>query len=155
MDERLKQAIRAAVEQEPFARGMGIALSELEEGFSAVEMVYDAARHDNLYARAHGGAIFGLIDAAFETAGQTGGTIAVALNVNVTFVASPAPGTRLRAEARRVAATRRTATYDIRVAGPEGKLFAVCQALAYDTGKPIPFLNGLPARTDAGRPRRR
>ena len=42
--------------------------------------------------------LFGLIDEAFETAGQTEGTVAVALNVSVTYVSSPKPGKRLRAD---------------------------------------------------------
>jgi acyl-CoA thioesterase len=44
------------------------------------------------------------------------------------------------AEARRVAQTKRTATYDIRVVNAVGNLIAVCHALAFRTGKPIPFL---------------
>jgi acyl-CoA thioesterase len=140
MDGRIKAAIETAVGREPFARSAGIKLVALEEGYSRVEMVYDPARHDNIYGRAHGGAVFGLIDEAFETAGQTDGTVAVAMNVNVTYIASPEPSARLCAEARRIAQTKRTATYDIKVSDGENRLIAVCHALAYRTGKPIPFL---------------
>jgi acyl-CoA thioesterase len=140
MDPRVKAAIETAVVQEPFARSMGIELRNLEDGYSRVEMVYDPSRQNNIYGRAHGGAVFGLIDEAFETAGQTDGTVAVAMNVNVTYITSPEPGDRLRAEARRVAQTKRTASYDIKVTDSSGRLIAVCQALAYRTGKPIPFL---------------
>jgi acyl-CoA thioesterase len=140
MDSRVRAAIETAVVQEPFARSMGIELRKLDDGYSLVEMVYDPSRHNNIYGRAHGGAVFGLIDEAFETAGQTDGTVAVAMNVNVTYISSPEPGARLSAEARRVARTKRTATYDIKVADADGRLLAVCQALAYRTGKPIPFL---------------
>ena len=140
MDPRVRAAIETAVVQEPFARSMGIELRKLDDGYSLVEMVYDPSRQNNIYGRAHGGAVFGLIDEAFETAGQTDGTVAVAMNVNVTYISSPEPGARLSAEARRVARTKRTATYDIKVADADGRLLAVCQALAYRTGKPIPFL---------------
>jgi acyl-CoA thioesterase len=140
MDPKVRAAIETAVVQEPFARSMGIELRQLDDGYSLVEMVYDPSRQNNIYGRAHGGAVFGLIDEAFETAGQTDGTVAVAMNVSVTYVSSPEPGDRLRAEARRVAQTKRTATYDIKVADAGGRLVAVCQALAYRTGKPIPFL---------------
>ena len=140
MDSRVRAAIETAVVQEPFARSMGIELRNLEDGYSLVEMVYDPSRQNNIYGRAHGGAVFGLIDEAFETAGQTDGTVAVAMNVNVTYIASPEPGDRLHAEARRVAQTKRTANYDIKVTDSSGRLIAVCQALAYRTGKPIPFL---------------
>lgn len=140
MDPRVRAAIETAVVREPFARSMGIELRKLDDGYSLVEMIYDPSRQNNIYGRAHGGAMFGLIDEAFETAGQTDGTVAVAMNVNVTYIASPEPGARLRAEARRVAQTKRTATYDIKVTSADGHLVAVCQALAYRTGKPIPFL---------------
>ncbi|MBS1192561.1 MAG: thioesterase superfamily protein, partial [Nitrospirae bacterium] len=80
------------------------------------------------------------IDEAFETAAQTDGTVAVAMNVSVTYISSLESGVRLHAEARRVGQTKRTATYDIRVSDAAGRLIAVCQALAYRTGKPIPFL---------------
>jgi acyl-CoA thioesterase len=139
MDARIKSAITAAVAREPFARAFNMTLVELELGRSVVEMVYDPTMMDNIYSRAHGGAIYGLIDEAFETAGQTHGTIAVALNINVTYVASPEPGVRLRAEAMEVSRTKRTATYDIKVWDSGGRIIATCQALAFRTGKPIDF----------------
>ena len=140
MDERIRTAIRNAVTTEPLALGLGLRLVSLDDGWSRVEMDYVPEKMDNMYNRAHGGAVFALIDEAFETASQTEGTIAVALNVNVTYVASPEPGARLAAEARRIAKTKRTATFDIRVVDDRDRTLAVCQALAFCTGKPIPFL---------------
>jgi len=140
IDQRVKEAIHRAVQKEPFAQALNMELVALELGHSVVEMTYDPAVMDNIYARAHGGAIFALIDEAFETAGQTHGTIAVALNVNVTYVSSPQAGTRLRTEAREVSRTKKTASYDIKVMDQDGQIIATCQALAFRTGKPIPFL---------------
>jgi acyl-CoA thioesterase len=140
MDENLKRAIFQAVEREPFAQSLKMELRDLAEGFSAVEMTYDAATMDNLFGRAHGGAIFALIDEAFETVCQTVGSATVAMNVSVNYVASPESGARLRAEAREVSSTKKTATYDIRVSDGEGRLIATCHALAYRTGKPLPFV---------------
>ena len=140
MDPKVKEAIYKAVQNEPFAKAMQIRLKELALGYSVVEMIYDPDHMNNIYDRAHGGAVFALIDEAFETAGQTDGTIAVALNVNVTYVSSPEPGVKLRAEAQRVSQTQKTASYDIRVSDASGNLVATCSALAYRTGKPIPFL---------------
>ena len=51
---------------------------KLEDGYSVVHKIYEPENMANIYARAHGGAIYALIDEAFETAGQTDGTIAVA-----------------------------------------------------------------------------
>ena len=140
MNQAVRDAIYGAVEKEPFARALNMELVELELGYSAVEMTYDPSKMDNLFGRAHGGAIFALIDEAFETAGQTDGTVAVAINVNVSYVASPEAGKRLRAEARELNQTKRTAMYDIRVTDGDGRLIATCQALAFRTGKPLPFV---------------
>ena len=139
MDQKIKDAIQQGVKREPFAQMMKMELIELEEGFSAVEMIYEPETMDNIFSRAHGGAIFSLIDEAFETVCQTCGVVTVALNVSVTYVASPKSRARLRAEAREISSTRQTASYDIRVSDQEGRLIATCQALAFRTSKPLPF----------------
>jgi len=139
MDIEVKKGIYEAVSQEPFAKLLNLTLIDLQLGHSIVEMEYKPDIMDNIYAKTHGGALFALIDEAFETASQTHGTIAVALNVNVTYVRPPEVGETLRARADEIARTRKTATYDIKVTNPEGDLIATCQAIAYRTGKPVPF----------------
>jgi len=140
MDEAVKKAIFQAVAREPFAQQLNLQLVALDDGFSIVEMDYIPQTMDNIHGHAHGGAIYALIDEAFETAGQSDGTIAVALNVTVTYLSSPEPGNRLGAEAKRFSQTKKTAGYDIRVTDKRERIIAFCQALAFQTGKPIPFL---------------
>lgn len=140
MDQKVKNAIVQAVKREPFARKLKMELMELEDGHSVVKMVYDPEKMDNIYSRAHGGAIFGLIEEAFETSAQTDGSVAVALNMNVTCVSSPEPGVQLQAESQLISQTKKTASYDIKVTDENKNLIALCQALAFRTGKPIPFL---------------
>ena len=140
MDQSVKEAIYRAVEREPFAQAMSMKLVTLDLGYSLVEMPYEPEAMNNIYDRAHGGAIFALIDEAFETSCQTHGTVAVALNVGVTYISSPETGMRLQAEAKEVSLTKKTANYGIKVKDQDGQLIAVCQALAFRTGKPIPFL---------------
>lgn len=140
MDEKVREAIFAAAAKEPFAKILGMELVELSEGFSLVRMTYKKNLMDNIYARAHGGAVFGLIDEAFETASQTGGTIAVALNVSVTYISSPEFECVLEAKAQKVSETKKTALYQIAVTDEKGQTVAACQALAYKTGRPIPFV---------------
>ncbi len=140
MDQHIRDAIFKRVEQEPFARALKMKLVALDNGYSAVEMTYEPAVMGNIYDRAHGGAIFALIDEAFETVGQTDGTVGVALNVNVTYVASPRTGARLIAEATEVSQTKKTASYHITVKESNERMIATCHALLYRTGKPIPFI---------------
>ena len=140
MEKYLKDAIFKQVEEEPFAKIMGIKLVKLEEGYSLVEMVYHPEKMDNMFKKAHGGAIFSLIDEAFETVGQTGGFITVALNVNITYVSSPEAGVTLKAEAQELSKTRKTGSYSIIVTDENDKIIATCQALSYITNKPLPFI---------------
>lgn len=139
MDEKLKQAIYKAVENEPYAKKIGMKLVELELGYSKIEMDYRPEAIDNIYQRAHGGAIYSLIDEAFETSCQTHGDVAVALNVNVSYINSPEPGARLYAVSSETSKSKKIAHYDIQVMDENSNLIATCKCIAFRTGKPIPF----------------
>ncbi len=141
MDEKVKQAIFDRVAQEPFARKFDLKLVELDDGYSRVEMVFTPDM-ENMFGLAHGGALFALIDEAFETASNSHGVMAVALNMTVSYVAPPEPGRRLIAEAKEFSRSRKTANYDIKVHDDEGRLIAACNALVYRKGSPLPFLEG-------------
>ena len=139
MDLNIRDAMFRRVEEEPFARKFGLKLVDLDEGYSKVEMDFTPDM-ENIFGMAHGGALFALIDEAFETASNSHGTMAVALNMNVTYISPPAKGGRLIAEAKEFNRTNRTAVYDIRVSDAKGNLIATCQALVYRLGKTLPFL---------------
>ena len=139
MDERVKEAIFKKVQTEPFAQKFGIRLLDLEEGYSKVEMKL-TPEMENLFGMAHGGALFALIDEAFETASNSHGTVAVALNMSITYTSSPAPRSRLIAEAKEFSRTQRTAVYDIKLFDDQNNLVASCQALVYRKGVRLPFL---------------
>src|SRR5450759_2474178 len=139
MDSKIKEAIFRQVEQEPFANKFNLKLIDLDEGYSKVEMVFSPDM-ENMFGKAHGGAMFALIDEAFETAGNSHGTIAVALNMNISYLSSPSLGSTLTAEAKEINRTDKTAVYEIKVTEESGKLIASCQALVYRVEKPLPFL---------------
>jgi len=140
MDEKVKEAIFRQVQKEPFAQKFGLKLIDLDEGFSRVEMTFTPDM-ENIFGRAHGGALFALIDEAFETASNSHGTMAVALNLNITYLSSPLPGSKLTAEAREFSRTRTTANYDIKVFDDRSRMMVSCQALVYRKENPLPFLN--------------
>src|SRR4030043_906067 len=112
MDNKIKEAIFRKVENEPFVQKFGIKLLDLDEGYSKVEMEFTPDM-ENFLGMAHGGALFALIDEAFETASNSHGTVAVALNMNITYIAPPSPESRLTAKAREISRTQRTAVYAI------------------------------------------
>lgn len=139
MDEKLRKAIFQKVEKEPFAQKFGIKLLELGEGYSKVGMNFTPDM-ENFLGMAHGGALFALIDEAFETASNSHGTVAVALNMNITYISTPSSESRLMAEAREVSKTQKTAIYDIKLYDEKNQLIASCEALVYRKGVPLPFL---------------
>lgn len=139
MDEKIREAFFQQVQQEPFAQKFGLRLLDIGTGYSKVEMTFTPDM-ENLFQMAHGGALFALIDEAFETASNSHGTLAVALNMNITYLSPPSPGSRLVAEAREVHQTQKTSLCEIKVFDEQNKPIATCQALAYRKGTPLPFL---------------
>lgn len=139
MDQEVADAIWKRVAQEPFARKLGLKLVKLEPGYALVEMTLqpDTA---NIFEMTHGGAIFSLIDEAFELSCNSHGTVAVALSMTVTYHRPPTQGAILRAESREVYRSRKTGTYDIKVTENEDVLIASCQAVAYRKREKLPFL---------------
>jgi len=139
MNERVREAIFKQVEREPFAQKFGLKLLDLDEGYSKVGMTFTPDM-ENIFGLVHGGALFALIDGAFETASNSHGTVAVALNMNITYVSSPPLGSRLIAEAREISQTHKTAGFEIKVFDERNNLIASCQALVYRKGEKLPFL---------------
>jgi acyl-CoA thioesterase len=139
MEDYRKRFYHNQVENEPFARRLNIRLKDVDEGYALCEMDY-TEEMDNIYGMAHGGAIFSLIDEAFEISSNSHGNIAVALNVNVTYMKPPQKYALLTAESKEINRTKKTASYHITVKDGQ-TLIAVCQALVYVKDETIPFLN--------------
>ncbi len=131
--------IKARCEHERYPKLLGIEVLDIQPGFARVSMDFDAGMQ-NIFGMLHGGAIFSLLDEAFQLACNARGELAVAQQVNTYFLAAARPGARLIAEAKEVNATRKTALYDVRVFEQEGdRLLATAQALAYRKGGELPF----------------
>jgi acyl-CoA thioesterase len=139
MGKKVIDAIRRRVAEEPYAKKLGLTLREIELGYALVEMVFTNDM-ENIFHTTHGGAIFSLIDEAFEISCNTHGTVAVALNMTVTYHRAPTAGSVLRAESREIYRSAKTATYDIKVTEGDNTLIASCQALAYRKNEKLPFV---------------
>ncbi len=139
MEKKVFDALVKRVDWEPYAQLLGLKLKKVDKGYSLVEMTI-REEMKNILESTHGGAIFSLIDEAFETASNSHGTVAVALNMNVTFIAPPSQGAVLQAEAREINLTTRTATYLINVTEGGDRLIATCQALVYRKKEILPFI---------------
>jgi acyl-CoA thioesterase len=136
VDDAFLAAFRQRVAAQEISRFWQLELEELAPGRAQVSMVC-RPEMANIMDMVHGSAIFALIDEAFQAAVNAHGTVAVALNMNLTFHAAPRMGDRLTAVTRELHAGRRTATYFIEVTDPQGALIATCQALAYRKDTPL------------------
>jgi acyl-CoA thioesterase len=92
--------------------------------------------HANAVGLVQGGAIFTLADYAFAVASNTHGTVAVGINVSITYMKAVTAGT-LTAEAREVARNPKLASYTVNVTDEAGHLIAVFQGLVYRKNQTI------------------
>lgn len=142
LDPALENDLRARFQRERVAAHYGISLLEVAPGRARVGMTVTEQTR-NMFGLVHGAAMFALIDEAFQLASNSHGSLAVALNLSVNFLASPEVGVKLISEAAELSRTRRTATYSITIRDEAGALVASCQALAYRKG--TPFVEAAPS----------
>jgi acyl-CoA thioesterase len=124
-------------ERDQFAKHNGIELVSAAPGQARVKMTLQP-HHLNGVDLAHGGAIFTLADFAFAVASNSHGTLAVAINVSITFMQAARSGT-LWADAREVSLNPKLGSYTIDVKDDAGQLVAVFQGLAYRKPDPLPI----------------
>jgi acyl-CoA thioesterase len=131
--ERLKAFLTA---RDRFAALAGIELLAVSEGSARARLVL-SERHLNGYDKVQGGAIFTLADLAFAAACNSHGTMAVGINVSISYVKAAASGT-LTAEAREVAVSARLSSCTVHVMDEAGDLVAIFQGMAYRKRDAIP-----------------
>lgn len=131
--------IRKRCEKEPYPKLLGIEVLEVKPGYARVSMQFKPEMQ-NIFGMLHGGAVFSLLDEAFQLACNARGEVAVAQQVSTYFLAAARPGAHLIAEAKELNATRKTALYEVRVFEQEdNRLLATANAQAYRKGGPLPM----------------
>src|SRR5512145_1255421 len=110
--------LKRFVANDRFAKHLDIEMLEYGNGRARAAMqVRD--HHKNSAGMVHGGAIFSLADAVFSAASNSHGTLAVAINVSISFFKAAARGT-LTATAEEVSFNPKLATYLITVTDEGG-----------------------------------
>jgi acyl-CoA thioesterase len=118
-----------------FAARANIELLSMSPGQARAKMTLHP-HHLNGYGTVQGGAIFTLADFAFAAASNSHGTIAVAINVNITFMKAAKTGT-LWAEAKEMSRNFKLGSYTVEVKDDQGELVALFQGLAYRKSEKI------------------
>lgn len=119
-----------------FAALAGVELVEVEPGRAVARMAVDNC-HLNAVGSVMGGAIFTLADFAFAVASNSHGTVAVAIDVSISFLRAVNQGT-LTVEAVEVSRGRTLGHYDARVTDDAGKLVALFHGTAFRKPDPLP-----------------
>ena len=118
------------LERDAFARHCGIDLIELSPG-RAVATLAITQDHLNGLGVTHGGAIFTLADLAFAAASNSHESLAMAINVSISYLKAASEGNTLTAVADEVTRGRKIATYAIRVTDERDDLVATFQGMVY------------------------
>jgi acyl-CoA thioesterase len=117
------------VQKDAFARHIGVEILEHGKGTARARMEI-GKNHLNSAGMVHGGAIFSLADAVFSIASNSHGTLAVAINVCISFFKAATHGT-LTASAEEVSINPKLATYLITVTDDAGNKIALFQGTVY------------------------
>jgi acyl-CoA thioesterase len=142
LKENVCELLKEQITKSPFAKYMGMTILDVAPGYAKAEARY-SEEMCNFNGLIHGGAIFALIDEVFGAASNSHGTIALALNMNITFIKPPQINSTLIAEAKEESRSKHTATYHIEIhqrVENKDQIIAVCQALVYRKDKNLPFL---------------
>jgi acyl-CoA thioesterase len=107
----------------------GARLVEAREGYARVRMRL-RPDHLNGVGVVQGGAVFTLADFAFAVCSNSHGTVAVALDVSITFARAARTGV-LVAEATEESVSRRVSVCNVRVTGAKGELVALFRGTAF------------------------
>ena len=142
--------VRRLMRRDRWAAVAGARLVEVREGYARVRM---RLRPDHLNGVdvVQGGAVFTLADFAFAVASNSHGTVAVALDVSITFARAARTGV-LTAEAREESVSRRVSVCSVRVTDAKGEVVALFRGTAFRKDEPIAPL--LAAARKAKAPRR-
>ena len=132
------EEVRRCMKSDQFAVHSNIELLEVSLGHAKAKMTLQP-HHLNGLNSVHGGAIFTLADFTFAAAANSHGTVAVAINVNITFMKAASKGT-LWAEAREASKNFKIGVYVVEVKDDTGDLVAQFQGLAYRKKEALPKL---------------
>lgn len=116
-------------ENDRFAAMTGAKIIEAREGYCKAVLEIEQ-KHMNAAGVVQGGAIFTLADFAFAVASNSGGRLALAVNVNISFLRAVTNGT-LVAEARELGQPGKLGAYEVKVTDGQGRLVAQFNGMVY------------------------
>jgi acyl-CoA thioesterase len=132
--EQIKQFF---TKNDKFAEYCGIELLDVSEGQAKARMEIKDY-HLNGVKTVHGAAIFTLADLVFAVASNSHGSIAMGINVSISYLKAVQEGV-LFAKAKEVSINPKLATYTINVTDADDDLVAIFQGMVYRKKNAIPI----------------
>lgn len=130
------ETLKRCLKNDKFAERADVELLDVSPGRARARMTL-RPYHLNGVGTAMGGAIFTLADFAFAAASNSHGTVAVAINVSISFLKAAQTGT-LWAEAREISKNPKLGSYTVEVKDDAGDLVAIFQGMVYRKANPLP-----------------
>ena len=123
------EIIKQFFKNDRFAEHTGIELVEVSPGRAVARMPI-RPHHLNGLSTVQGGATFTLADFTFAAASNAYGTVAVAINVSISFLKAATAGV-LTAEAREISRNPKLGSYTVEVKDDSGDVVAIFQGMVY------------------------
>jgi acyl-CoA thioesterase len=127
---------RRILARDQFSSWAGMEIEEIADGLVVLALT---VRPDmiNGFGVCHGGITFSLADSALALAANTGDTVALALETNISFTAPAWPGDRLTVRLERQSHGARVNVYTAIVTNQKGKTVGLFRGTIYRTNKPL------------------
>jgi acyl-CoA thioesterase len=132
------EEVKRFIGNDRLAKHLGMEMLEHGPGTAKARMVIQE-HHLNSAGTLHGGAIFTLADAVLSAASNSYGTLAMAINVSISYFQAVSTGA-LIAEATEVSLTPKLATYLVHVHDDKGNSIALFQGTVYRKKESLPGL---------------
>lgn len=121
---------REVVGKDPLAAFLGITVEEVRHGYGRCSLRVKP-EYLNAVKRAHGVTVCAVADQAFAVASNSVGSMAIAVNLAINYIAGAAEGETICAEATPINIGRKVSVWKIEVSGEDKKLIASCEGIAY------------------------
>lgn len=125
----MQETLKRYFENDHYAELSNIELLTVAPGHARARMVL-GPQHLNGLGTVQGGAIFTLADLAFAAASNSHGTVAVGINVSISYLKAAKTGTLL-AEAREVSKNHKLGSYLVEIRDDAADLIALFQGMVY------------------------
>jgi acyl-CoA thioesterase len=135
-DSSAKAVVNHMMENDLFSQWLGIAVIEVKEGYSKIQMTV-RKEMINGFGIVHGGIAFSLGDSAFAFACNNRNVLSVALDTSINFIKPVHIGDVLIAEAKELHNGKSTGLYHITITNQKEHVVAMFKGTCYRTGKEL------------------